>query len=580
MKNHILTATKLIALVSIILTSVVAYGQNKHALSLNGQWQFTTQQYKNDAALLSADYQQWDKMSVPGNWDTQDKYATYKGKAYYQTNINLPANWKNKQVLLKFSAVYQTAKVWLNGKLLGEHVGGYTPFEFNISDQAKFSANNSLIVMADNTYHRGAWWAWGGISRDVDLVAKNTTRIVYQHITSVPNFETKQIDFSIKYKLQNFSNKTETLTIASDIASEKSSQKQAKTKVTLPPNKTLTKTITFVEPLNDYTLWNVEKPYLYSLNTHIESHGKTLDTQLDNFGIRKFEVRGEQFYLNNKPVRLNGVNRVHDHPDFGNTEPQSLVAKDMQDIKSMGANFSRLMHAPLSKSLLEMCDKLGYLIIGEIPVWGDDDPQSFANNPRTKQWLSEMIERDYNHPSIVGWSVGNELRDPVPDWGKKTLTNQQFDYVNSMLDFVAEKDPTRLKTYVSITAYGVNASLDNEPFDKLDFISVNSYGDAVKNVMNTHKNFPGKPIFLSEVGLKQIGGDKTSKLAPKLVGYLRKLKEFPYLTGFSIWSYNDYRSDYKGTPESGFREWGVVDEYRNKKAAYYQLKDIFEYWEK
>ncbi|MDU0356026.1 glycoside hydrolase family 2 TIM barrel-domain containing protein [Paraglaciecola aquimarina] len=162
------------------------------------------------------------------------------------------------------------------------------------------------------------------------------------------------------------------------------------------------------------------------------------------------------------------------------------------------------MHAPNSENLLAMCDRLGYLIIGEIPVWGDDDPQAFADNPQTKQWLNEMVERDFNHPSIVGWSVGNELRDPVAEWGSKTLTAEQYAYVNSMLDHLAVIDPTRLKTYVSITAYGSQTNLTNEPFEKLDFMSINSYSNAVKNVEKTHKTFQENQYFYQKWGLSKL----------------------------------------------------------------------------
>ena len=296
------------------------------------------------------------------------------------------------------------------------------------------------------------------------------------------------------------------------------------------------------------------------------------------FGIRKFEVRGEQFFLNNVAVRMNGVNRIHDHPDYGNTEPDHLVRQDMLDIKSMGCNFSRLMHAPLSENLLNFCDSIGFLIVQEIPIWGDDDPQAFPDNPVTKAWLKEMVERDFNHPSVVGWSVGNELRTPEGTWEDKALTPDQYGYVNSMLDYLDELDTTRLKTYVTITAYR-KGEIGSEPFEKIDFISMNSYGDALLNAQKTHEKFPGKPIVISEIGLAQIGPAPDAVLSEKLVGYLKELKEFPWLTGVSIWSYNDYRSNYRGTPESGFREWGIVDERRNRKAAYDQLKAIYKEWE-
>lgn len=336
---------------------------------------------------------------------------------------------------------------------------------------------------------------------------------------------------------------------------------------------------TFTRKLADFKLWHFNSPNLYELKSDLKLGRKTVDTAVDNFGVRKFEVRGEQFYLNNKAVRMNGINRVHDHPEFGNTEPIELVRKDMEDIKSLGCNFSRLMHAPLSKSVLDYCDKKGFLLVEEIPVWGDDDPQSYPNNPVAEKWMADMIERDFNHPSVVAWSVGNELRDAVAAWEDKALTSAQYAYVNAMLDFVGNKDSTRLKTFVSITSYR-KGELGTEPYEKMDFLSINSYGKAPSLAQKTHEKFPGKPIFITEIGIGQIGDGQNAELSQELIGYLNELKQFPWLAGVSLWSYNDYRSNYKGTPKSGFREWGVVDAFRNKKKAYYQLKEIYKNWEK
>ncbi|QVY66129.1 glycoside hydrolase family 2 protein [Polaribacter sp. Q13] len=543
-------------------------------ISLNGTWQFLASNEVNESDVFKEQSIQLDTIKVPGNWDTRKRYSEYVGKGYYQKQFEIPKNWNGKQIRLKFNAVYETAKVWLNGNLLGVHVGGYTPFDFNITDKIDFNKSNSIVVMADNTYKRGAWWAWGGISRDVTLYANEEVRIVYQHITSVPNFETKKVDFTIKYKLENSSKKD----ILTKIYASIDGIYADSLAISVKENSTTISEVKFQKELSKVKLWGFNSPNLYQLNSALKIFGNEVDLAQDKFGVRKFEVRGEQFYLNNIAVRMNGVNRVHDHPDYGNTEPDHLVKSDLLDIKSLGCNFSRLMHAPLSKNILKFCDSIGFLLVEEIPVWGDNDPQSYPNNPQTKQWLKEMIERDYNHPSIVGWSVGNELHDTNSSWKEKVLSEGQYGYVNSMLDYIDELDTSRLKTYASLSAYR-GGTLENEPFDKIDFISINSYGDAVEHAQTTHEKFPGKPIFISEIGKGQIGPAPEAKLSDELVGYIKGLKDLPYVTGLSIWSYNDYRSNYKGTPESGFREWGIVDERRNKKKAYYQLKEVYKAWQ-
>lgn len=546
---------------------------NATEISLNGTWKFYASNNINEADILSSNFEEWDTLRVPGNWDTRKRYAEYVGKGYYKKTFKIPSSWRKKQIRIKFDAVYETSKVWINGVYVGKHVGGYTPFELNITKNLHFKKENTLVIMADNQYKRGAWWAWGGISRDVTLLADNDIRIAYQHISAVPNFDTKSVNFSITYLLQSTRAKKTTINLIAEITGIYKDS----VRVAIENRGETTYSLTFNKPLSAIALWHFDSPNLYTLSSTITTESTVLDVASDNFGVRKFEVKGEQFYLNNQAVRMNGVNRVHDHPTYGNTEPYALLKKDMLDIKSLGCNFSRLMHAPLAKDLLKICDSIGFLVVEEIPVWGDDDPQSFENNPQTKQWLKEMINRDYNHPSVVAWSVGNELRNQGKDWKNKALTTQQYKYVNSMLDYVDSLDKTRLKTYVSITTYR-KGDIGTEPYEKLDFLSINSYGNAIDAVKKTHQKFPGKPIFISEIGLGQIGPAPDAILSDRLVGYLNALQQFPYVTGISIWSYNDYRSNYKGTPASGFREWGIVDENRTKKKAYFQLKEIYENW--
>lgn len=562
---------------TIIFLSHIAIAQSaKDRISLNGEWKFIASNTVAEYEVLANHKIEWDKIKVPGNWDTQEKYSEFVGKGYYQREFELADSWKGKQVRIKFDAVYQTSKVWINGTLLGKHIGGYTPFEYNITDFVNFDKPNTVLVMADNSYKRGAWWAWGGISRNVSLICNNDLRIVYQHIAAIPDFEKNKLKFIIKYKVENDGCESYKGKVSSIIQGH-GFKKYISVKISIEGKSSLIKEVLFEEDLSAFKLWHFDHPNMYSLNTKLKGKAQ-LDIKTDKFGIRKLEVRGEQMFLNNKLVRMNGLNRVHDHPDYGNTEPDDLVKKDMLDIKSLGCNFSRLMHAPLSENILDFCDSIGYLIIEEIPVWGNDDPQSFPNNPLTKKWLKEMLERDFNHPCVVAWSMGNELRDSVPAWGKKLLTSRQHDYLVSMLTYINELDTTRLKTYVSLTANSIGANRTNEPVDLVDFICLNSYGNSAKAVRDAHENFPGKPIFLSEVGRGQIGPAPNAKFKDDLIGYMNEMKNYPYLIGISYWCYNDYRSNYKGTPKSGFREWGIVNEYRKKKSAYQQLKEIYENW--
>lgn len=549
---------------------------NNENVSLNGTWHFLASNNISENEILNADYNSWNTLEVPGNWDTQNEYTHYVGKGYYQKNIKVLDNWKGKQIRVKFDAVYETSKVWLNGKLLGTHKGGYTPFEFNITNQVNFEGENSLLVMADNTFKRGAWWAWGGISRNVSLFTNDDVRLVWQHISAIPNFEKGIVDFKIEYKIENNGDTESEINIVSNIEDKSGENWLTKTHSLKASANKITKTaIQFTEDLENVDLWHFDHPNLYKLTTKISENDQIKDVVLDKFGIRKLEVKGEQLVLNDDPIRVNGFNRVHDHRLYGNTEPDKLIQQDILDIKSLGGNFSRIMHAPASKSLLKFCDSIGYMIIEEIPVWGRGAPNAIANNPITKQWLTEMIERDYNHASVVGWSVGNEIGNLDCEWEDMTMTPDQFNYVNSMFDHVISLDKTRLKTYASFTAYLPKSDVSNEPVEKADFISINTYGGHLKKLVETHKKFPGKPIFFSEIGKGQIGSESNALLDEKLLEEMKQFNELTYVIGTALWTYNDYRSNYKNTPASENRAWGVVDVWRNQKAAYNQIRDVY-----
>lgn len=549
---------------------------DSNELSLDGVWQFLATNDISAEEIVNADFSTWDTLPVPGNWDTRERYSHYVGKGYYQRDLNIPKSWKAKQIRVKFDAVYETSKVWLNGQFLGQHIGGYTPFEFNITDKVSFDEPNSIVVMADNTYRRGAWWAWGGISRSVALVYNENTRIIYQHISAIPDFDKKTVSFTIKYKLENNSDRDCQVEIPCVIVADNQKKILYKThKTYLKANDITFSEMTFTEKLSDFELWNIENPYLYQLSSQLVVDNEIKDQIEDNFGIRKLEVKGEQLFFNNEPFYANGFNRVHDHPLYGNTEPNDLIKKDIDDMIALGGRFSRMMHAPLAKNLLDYCDKVGYLVIEEIPVWGKTDPQTYLDNPLTKRWLSEMVDRDFNHPCVVAYSVGNELSDSINDWKTMTMTQNQYEYANSMLDYIDELDTTRLKTYVSYTSFRALSTSSNEPYEKVDFLSVNCYGIPSEQIKSVHSKFPDKPIFISEIGKGQIGPAPDGVFKVELLESLEEVRQFPYVIGSSLWSYNDYRSDYKGTPESGFREWGVVDANRNPKKAYYQLESIW-----
>jgi beta-galactosidase/beta-glucuronidase len=514
---------------------------------------------------------------VPGNWDVDPRYSTHKGPAWYQRDFTVPADWAPEARLrLCFDAVYHDAEVTLNGRVLGTHVGGYTPFEFDVTDLIRRDAPNVLTVRADNTYRRGAWWAWGGISRDVSLHANSEARIVYQHIRSEPDLAAGTARLFLTWRLANTSTRPLAVTLSPVLHSlglvgagetvAKPVATAGVVRATVPAQSTLDVTTRLDLAREQVSLWHFDLPHLYSVTTTLMSGERLLHARRDRFGIRQVALAADGLYLNGERIRVPGFNRVSDSNTTGNTEPDSLVRRDVDLMKEAGAVFSRLMHSPHAPNLQDYLDEKGLMIIAEIPVWGKDDPQVVAGNPLTKQWLAEMIARDYNHPSIIGWSTGNEIEN-------------HFDYVQSMNDYVRrELDPHRIVTYVSFTAARPAYNPTNDGVTHSDLAMINVYSTSPqafsKHIRKVRADWPDKPVFMAEFGVAQIGVGDNARV-PRFDQIWAAIGAEPYVIGGSLWTFNDYRSDYKGTPASGNREWGVVDVNRQPKGAFQEVRRAF-----
>ncbi|RNL95173.1 hypothetical protein ED312_00815 [Sinomicrobium pectinilyticum] len=550
-------------------------------LSLNGYWAFKTVHRMEEAIPLVHPRSVWkekDSLWIPGNWDTESGYALYKGMGVYKKEIRIPPEWKNGFIRIRFGAVYEKAYVYVNGHYVGSHKGGYTPFEFRVEDLLSAGETNTIVVMADNSYARGAWWAWGGISRDVTLVRNTSVRINQLKVTPEVDLQTGKGMVNIDYGLENNGRKQEDMTVSVKVFADKefhSVIRDTTYKVTINSETSVIKNLS-LKLQGTVKLWHFDHPGLYGCEVTVRENGKIIHHKKTHFGFRKVEVRENRLLLNGEPVRLVGFNRVHDHRATGNTEPLWLIKKDLDHMKSLGCNMTRMMHAPLSPELLAYADEIGMLIIQEIPVWGRNDPQAFENNPVTRQWLQVMIGRDYNHPSVIGWSVGNELSLDIKDWKTLHMSREQYQYIVSMIKYVKkELDTGRLVTYVSHTAFREGIDINMEPARHADLICFNNYGDFVKSARTIHQRWPDKPVFITEFGQKQIGYSRDDSLDQNVTAGLAEIGKLPYIAGASLWTYNDYRSDFKGTPLGGDRTWGVVDVWRKPKRAARQIRKAF-----
>ncbi|UOE46225.1 hypothetical protein MTO98_17640 [Mucilaginibacter sp. SMC90] len=544
----------------LLLSAIFAHAQK--SISLNGTWQFQT-----DSAD-AGEAQHWyatearaytDQLSVPGNWNTENRYTAYTGKGWYKKTVFIPSTLKGKLIRLYFEGVYNLAKVWVNGQFVTENNLGYLQFENDVSGLLRYGQTNTVVVCADNHFKIGALWNWGGIRRPVKLLVNDPVYIAKNHVTPKVYLDKRTAVVNFELALINTSHQAAGVSGKIEIAVKGNLVKTVPFKTNIAANQTTKQLLeTQINP-GEFRLWNLDEPTLYTYKITLYKGVAAVDTLSGRFGLRVVEMdkTKKQLKLNGKVIRPLGFNLVPDDRATGNTLPLWRVKEDIDLMKSLGVGVARMSHMPYHQELLDYLDEQGIMICEEIPVWGDKNSLVKTDNPVTNEWLRRMIDDHYNHPCIIGWSVGNEI-------GKN---KEVMPYTDKAIQLVKQLDSTRLGVTVSYTAANPT---DHLQFSDIGFI--NCYGREIgKLVDRIHKAHPESTLFLSEFGLGQLNEDLSTDFP--IQHMMDSLRMKPYLIGASLWTFNDYRSTYKDTKEaSQNRPWGLVDVARQKKAAFYSFR--------
>ncbi len=549
----------------------LVFSQNNPKQFLNGTWDFKIDPYsqgeKKSWHNENLNTESWDKIKVPGNWDLINEYAEYAGDAWYSKTFTVDKSLENKQIRLVFQSVYNDAKVWINGQFVGENHFGYLPFHLDVSKYLKFGQENRITVLVNNVFKKGAFWNWGGIRRPVWLEITPLSIIEFQHIDAIPDLKKGTANLSIKVVGSNLSNEAKKATFNIKITRKYKLIVSGKIETIIPANTQKHEVIwTANLKKSQVELWYPDFPNLYQSEISLIENNEIQHQISNRFGIRKVEINGLELKLNGETIRPVGFNLVPEDRFTGNTLPFERIKEDVDLMKSLGATFARLSHVSLPTEFLDYLDEKGIMVIEEVGLWGKDawvDP----NHPMPKEWLKRMVQLNYNHPSIVGWSLGNEI-------GKTTDNPKVNEYLKSAVALSKALDPNRFAIYASHTA-------QKNPEDAIkftDFSTINLYGGwggGVDRAWQYHQ----KPIFVTEFG--NVLNDEDPNLGDiPIEKMMNSMRNKPYVIGASIWTYNDYRSTYHGlpgwkTPPSQNRAWGVVTSSRDKKRGFYALQKEF-----
>lgn len=557
-------------------------------MSLDGSWYFTLDQFnvgeKIGWNMPTAQLQQWERVVVPHCFSDDPKFFFYTGNAWYTRKFRMSDINSSSKIFIRFEAVFYRSKVFVNGKLVGEHEGGYTPFEVEVTKNLLKNSENTVTVKVDNSWDDNTipgckplpdpdnqlaysqfypWINYGGIIRSVNLIIRPENYIKNIKIEAVPDLQKNTAKITIKAFLVNV---PESIKVVPKIdVTFKDTTVKLKWKVEkdqMLPDSLRIITSTATVPEAKVKLWSLNYPNLYHA---VVVAGK--DTFKTSFGIRKLEIKGTEFLLNGEPLHLGGANRVVEFQGEGSKDPTYVVEKDLSLMKEANMVLSRIAHYPVNPTLLDWADKNGMLIIAETGNWQMTASQMASPLIRSKyrQQAREMIERDWNHPCIIAYSVGNEY---------KSTSKEGISWTKDMIDFSKKIDSTRKFTFCSNHVSQAKTP-DGEGSMYVDFVSVNIYGNKEKTITKVHNLYPDKPIYISEFGFRTDQVENEEARIEKLRQDINVYRRFDYIMGASIWTFNHYRSRYPDTGVDGCRPWGVVDFNREKLKAYETMQSEF-----
>lgn len=575
-------------LLPLLLLPLVFLAQTRQ-VSLNGTWQFALDPLKVGLAqgwnLPAFPDRTLDKVQVPHCFSADDRYHEHTGTAWYFKEFEQPVLQAEGAVFLHFEAVFYKAAVWLNGEYVGAHEGGYTPFEWNITRFLK-PGKNLLSVQVNNewdtttipgaktvdSFYRAnasqlyAWMNYGGITRPVSLVVRPAIYIGQLRVTADPDLQKQTARVRAQISVQNLGGRavSENIRGALYYKGQPLPNGLRRAAIDIPANGEESMVLEWTLPAGEAHLWDTDFPNLYELR--IEAGA---DSTATLFGIRKLEVAGGKLLLNGTPVRMAGANRPTDHPGLGSVDPDTLIGRDLALMKSAGMEFSRIAHHAVTPYLLDWADRHGMLIITEAGNWQMTPKQMADTAMRRKyrQQAAEMIRRDWNHPSVIAYSLGNEFLSHTPEG---------IDWVKDMKAFVRGIDSSRLITFASYIVWrDYIRKPEEEASFYVDFISANIYANHEKCLEHIAAVYPGKPVYVSEFGRQAKPGNPETERISYLSGALQAFRRFDNLAGASVWSFNDYRSRYPGTESDGYRWWGLVTPGRTPRAMYYACQQEF-----
>ena len=565
---------------------VNVYGRNVQ--SLNGKWNVIIDQYeqgRNNKIYLNkkpetkTDFYEYAfengyRLNVPSDWNSQmPELKYYEGTVWYARKFDL-AKQDAKRLFLYFGAVSYRCNIYLNGKEIGRHEGGFTPFQIDVTDAVK-EKDNFLAIEVNNSRKVDAipamafdWWNYGGITRDVFLV--NTADLfIEDYFIQLDKYKADRINAEVKLN-GKAANVLVTIAIP-----------ELKLKQTFKTD--VNGEIETSFQVKNLQRWSPESPRLYKVT--VSTPSDQIDEQI---GFRNLLVKGEDVFLNGKPIFLKSISFHEEIPQRkGRAFSQADAVMLLSEAKALGCNLIRLAHYPQNEYIVRTAEKMGFLLWEEIPIWQGIDFKNEATREKAGRMMSEMVMRDKNRCALAFWGVANETQPSAPR--------------NAFLSYLIQKtkdiDTTRL---ITAACDLVRFNRDKQVFMMDDPISKQLDVVAVNKYMGWYHPWPvrpdkavwdvaiGQPLIISEFGAEALYGktgsaDTASSWSEDYQAALYKdnlemFKHIPNLRGTSPWVLFDFRSPFRFHPtnQEDWNRKGLVSDQGYRKKAWYVMKQYYD----
>ena len=538
----------------------------------------------------------WTSVTVPHTWQVEPASAEHYGAAWYRRRIAAPPEWQGACVRVEFQAVFHSARVWVNGRPVGEHLRkGYTGFTLDVTGALRWDGLNVLVVRAENTFDdrmlpRGRSSDWthdGGIYRPVALVASPPAfveRVAVDGVPGAPAGAEAAADIHVAVTVRNTTKAPVHGTVGYEVVDPGTGQavlRQPRAgEIRVAAGESATVNLP-AGHLANARLWHFDHPSLYTLQATFSPRSGPAHRVEDTFGIRTFEARDGGLFLNGERVRLMGVERMAgSHPDYGMAEPLSWIEHDHADMKHLNCVLTRV-HWMQDRRVLDYCDRHGILMQLEVPTWGPDTFKGMTAEPLPAlmqnglEQLREMIEQNRNHPSVVIWGLCNEIGGQNPP---------AYEFARRMREEAKRLDPRRPAAYASNS---LQRTPERDVTALMDIVEWNEYyeswfggtvEDVRRNVDGIQRVFPGKPIIVSEYGYCACTPERPEgdgRRIDILKTHSAVYRGQPSVAGLIFFCYNDYRTHIgdRGRGVLKQRVHGVVDLYGAEKPSHGVLRE-------